>query len=210
MKKIIAVFAALCLAAAVFAQSAEQILAKMEEAMTAHENEGIAMTVEAKIPIVGTMSTRAYTLGNKTKVIATVHGVDVVSWDDYDSNTSWTYNSKSNKVQITSSATAAKAGEDSGDMEMFTGIAAGYDVSIKKETDSYWYILAKKSITNKDKDAPKTMEIVVRKRNYYPAALSAKVYTFTMTMKDISFGVKESDVTFNPADYPDATIEDKR
>lgn len=31
-----------------------------------------------------------------------------------------------------------------------------------------------------------------------------------MTLKDISFGVKESDVTFDETQFPGATIEDKR
>jgi hypothetical protein len=29
-------------------------------------------------------------------------------------------------------------------------------------------------------------------------------------MKDIDFNVTEADVTFNPADFPGVTIEDKR
>ena len=54
------------------------------------------------------------------------------------------------------------------------------------------------------------MNLVVAKGTFYPVSLSAKMSGITMTMRDLSYGVTEAQVTFNPADYPDATIEDKR
>ena len=93
---------------------------------------------------------------------------------------------------------------------MFSGVADGYDVFIKKDTDRAWYIQCKKSKTNTNKDDPKNMEIVVAKGTYMPVSLSAKMSGVTMTMKDISYGVKEADVTFDISKFPNATVVDKR
>ena len=57
---------------------------------------------------------------------------------------------------------------------------------------------------------PKNMEIVVAKGTYYPVSLSAKVDMVTVTMRDLKFHVTEKEVTFNKAEYPGATIIDKR
>ena len=46
--------------------------------------------------------------------------------------------------------------------------------------------------------------------DYYPVSLSAKISGITMTMRDISFGVTEKQVTFNAADFPGIAIVDKR
>jgi hypothetical protein len=54
------------------------------------------------------------------------------------------------------------------------------------------------------------MEIVVAKETFYPMSLSAKVEMVTVTMRNLQFSVSEKDVTFNKADYPGATIIDKR
>ena len=54
------------------------------------------------------------------------------------------------------------------------------------------------------------MDLVVRKSNFYPISLSAKMSGVTMTLRDIDFGVSEAKVTFDPKDYPGVTIIDKR
>ena len=131
-------------------------------------------------------------------------GTEVISWVDGD--TEWTYNSKDNEIEIRKSE---GTGEE-GDMSMFIGITEGYDVSIDKETTQAWYLLCKKSKSNPDKDAPKKIDLVVAKRTYFPISLKTKVSNMTMTMRDISYGVTEKQVTFNPKDYPNATIMDKR
>ena len=64
--------------------------------------------------------------------------------------------------------------------------------------------------TNTEKDDPKTMNIVVEKGTYNPKSLSAKLKGVTLTMRDLTFGIPEKRVTFNPADYPTAKIVDKR
>ena len=78
------------------------------------------------------------------------------------------------------------------------------------ETDKAWYFECRKSKSNKDKDAPKTINLAVAKGTYYPVSLSTKAKGVTLSLRNISFGVSENKVTFNPKDYPDATVVDKR
>ena len=96
------------------------------------------------------------------------------------------------------------------DTEMFSGIAEGYDVSLSKETDKAWYFNCKKSKTNKDKDAPKSIDIVVAKGTYYPISLSAQLKGVSITMRNVTFGVSDKQVSFNANDYPNVKITDKR
>ena len=164
-------------------------------------------TVDVKIPVLGTMTTESFALGDKVRLEAEMMGVQIITWTD--SETEWEYNRKTNEVEI-SSINSKKVSEESGDAGMFSGITDGYDVSIKKETSDAWYITCKKSKDNTDKDSPKTMELVVEKGTYLPISLSAKLSGVSMTMRNISFGVSEKMVTFNPADYPGVKIIDKR
>lgn len=205
MKKLLSIISFLAFAAIAVAQTPQEIISRMEAELDKHENEGVIMTIDAKVPIVGTMSTKTYTLGNKTRAEAEMLGVSIVTWTD--GETSWTYNSKKNEVEI--SKLEAEA-ESEGDVEMFDGITDGYDVTIDKETATAWTIRCKRSKSNKDKDAPKKMELVVAKGSYMPVSLKTKVSGVTITMRNISFGVTEKQVTFNANDYPGVTIEDKR
>lgn len=199
--------AALLLSVMAFAQTPKEIVSRMEEAMEKHEKEGIVMTMDIKIPILGTMSTKTYVLGDKYKSEGGMMGVKIVTWSD--GTTTWTYDGKKDEITIEDTA-HAKPDENKGDTEMFTGVADGYDVSLKKETDDAWYLLCKKSKDNKEKDDPKTMDLVVAKGTYYPVSISAKVSGVSVKIYDVSFGVSDKQVTFNKADYPRATIVDKR
>ena len=205
MKKLISIISFVVMASFAVAQTPQEIISRMEAELDKHENEGIVMTIDVKIPIVGSMSTRSYTLGDKTRIEATMMGEDIITWTD--ESTSWTYNSKKNEVEI---AKLKSSAEPDGDMEMFSGVTDGYDVSIDKETATAWTIRCKRSKSNKDKDAPKKMELVVAKGSYMPVSLKTKVSGVTITMRNISFGVTEKQVTFNANDYPGVTIEDKR
>ena len=207
MKRVFSFLIALLAAAFAFAQTPEEVLYNMVEAMEKREKDGLAMTVDVKLPIIGTMSTKTVTKGDKCRIDAKMMGVDVITWTD--GNTSWTYNSKTNEIVIENDVPSSST-DSSGDVEMFEGITEGYDVSFEKETDQAWYILCKKSKDNMEKDDPKTMHVVVAKDTYYPVSLSAKMSGVSMTMRGISFGVSEDQVTFNPAKYPGATITDKR
>lgn len=199
--------AALLVSALAFAQTPDEIVSRMEEAMEQHEKEGIVMTMDIKIPILGTMSTKTYMLGDKYKSEGGMMGVKIVTWSD--GQTNWSYDNKKNEITIEDTATA-KADENKGDTEMFTGVAEGYDVSIKKETDTAWHLLCKKSKDNKEKDDPKTMDLVVAKGTYYPVSIAAKISGVSVKIYDVAFGVADKQVTFNKADYPTAKIVDKR
>lgn len=198
--------ALLLFAVAGSAQTAREIISRMEEEMGRHGDEGLIMTAETKIPILGTMKVRSYVLGDKMRMATQMMGVKLLTW--IDGNTEWVYNAKDNEIEIKKADVSSA--DDGGDAELFSGITEGYDVSIKKETDEAWYILCKKSKNNKEKDAPKSMDVVVAKGTFYPISLSAKVSGISMTMYDISFGVTEADVTFNINDFPNAKVVDKR
>jgi len=206
MKRLMTFLSAIVFVVVAFAQTPEEIIAKMEAELDKHEAEGIIMTIDMKIPIIGTMTTKAYTLGDKMRVEGSMMGVSLVTWTD--GVTEWTWESKKNEIEIKKEDPKKKTEE--ADAAMFSGITDGYDVTLKKETADAWYFLCKKSKTNTDKDDPKSMDLVVAKGTYYPVSLKAKLSGVTMTLRDVSFGVTEQQVTFNPKDYPTATIVDKR
>lgn len=202
MKKLVLTFGAIFAAlVAALAQTPKEIVDRMEAQMNEHEKEGVIMMVDLKLPIVGTTTTKSYTLGGKTRVEMKVRGIQFISWDD--GETSWSYVSKDNSLTIEKSKGSS---DEAGDTEMFSGITDGYDVTLKKETADAWYFLCKKSKNNTDKDDPKTMDLVVSKKNYYPLSLKASVFGMTMTMRDIQFGVTEADVTCDPAKFPGVKI----
>lgn len=202
MKKLVLAFMAVWAAVvAAVAQTPKEIVDRMEAEMNSHAGEGIAMTVDIKIPILGTATSRSYVYGSKLRVEMKMMGVQVVTWSD--GETSWTYVSKDNSLTIQS---AGHKKANTGDVELFMGITDGYDVSMKKETADAWHLLCKKSKGNKDEDDPKTMDLVVSKKNYYPLSLKASMSGMTMTMREISFDVTEADVTFDIAKYPGVKI----
>lgn len=207
MKKLFSVITFIIFATVAIAQTPQEIISRMETELGKHENEGVIMTIDAKVPILGTVTTKTYSLGDKNRIEVTMKGVEVITWTN--SETSWTYHSKSNKVEI-KKLDVNKSAESEGDIEMFNGITDGYDVTLDKETAKAWNILCNKSKSNKDKDAPKKMELVIAKGSYMPVSLKTKMSGMTITMRDISFGVTEKQVTFDAKDYPGVTIDDKR
>lgn len=208
MKKIFSIIAFIAMAAVAVAQTPEEIISRMEAEMAKHdEKEGLAMTLEMKIPILGTFSSRNYTLGDKYRIEVSEDGKQTITWSD--GQTDWNYDSEKNQVEIKKHEVKEKT-ETEGDAKMFNGITDGYDVKLDKETSDTWQFLCKRSRSNPDKDAPKRMTLVVAKGTYMPVSLSASVSLMTITMRDLSYGVTEEQVTFNPKNYPNATIVDKR
>ena len=60
MRKIFTFIAAMALALAAFAQTPEEIVARMEDEMSKREVDGgFVMTMDLKIPILGTMTSKA-------------------------------------------------------------------------------------------------------------------------------------------------------
>ena len=207
MKRIATTLALIILSISAFAQTAEEIIARMEKTMEGVDQDGISLTMDIKIPIIGTVSTTSYNLGNKTKIEGGIGGDKLTTWTD--GKTSWTYNGKTNKIEIEDDK-ISDTNKKNEDLSILSGVTDGYDVSIKKEDDKAWYILCRKSRDNKEKDDPKTMDIVVQKGTYWPLSISASLSGVKMTMRNISFGVDEKTVTFNIEDFPGVPIEDKR
>jgi outer membrane lipoprotein-sorting protein len=211
MKRIISILAALLCAVAALAQTPQEIISGMEEAMKVFEKDGeigaLSMTLDIKIPILGTMSSRSYILGDKLRVDAEVMGEKTITYTD--GETSWTYTPSESKVVI-ENFDGTKKSNNQADVALFSGITDGYDVTIKRETSDTWQLLCKKSRTNTKKDDPKTMNLEVYKKDFLPKSLSASISGITVTMRDFSPDVTEKQVTFNPADYPGVTVVDNR
>ena len=129
MKKLLSIITFIVFGALAMAQTPQQIVSQMETELEKHESDGVVMDIDVKIPILGTMTTKTYTLGDKARIEGEVRGVKVITWTD--GKTTWTYNSKKNEVEIDKSSEDASASE--GDMELFSGITEGYDVTIDKE-----------------------------------------------------------------------------
>ena len=208
MKKLIAIISFIALAAAAMAQTAEEIVTRMDAEMSKHdESEGFAMTMDVKMIIIGTVSSRSYILGDKMRIEANRDDMEFISWKD--EKTEWSYDSEKNEIEIKNVEPKEKS-ETNSDTKLFKGITDGYDIKIKKETDTEWHIRCKRSRSNPDKDAPKRMDLVVAKGTFWPVILTTSVTAATVTIRDISFGVTEEQVTFNPKEFPNATIVDNR
>ncbi len=205
MKKLFSVIVSLAFALSAWAQSAEAILAKMDEAINQHEKEGVAMVVETKVPVVGTVRMKSLMLGDKVRMETKILGHLIIIWDD--GETEYTLDAKKKELDIVKSS--GVSAQDSGDMGMFSGITNGYDVTIKKENADAWYILCKKSSNNPNKEDPETMDVVVAKGTYLPISLSTKIEGVKMTMRDLSFGVTEEQVSFDISQYPGVKVNRK-
>ena len=208
MKKLIAIISFIALATTAMAQTAEEIVSRMNAEMSKHnESEGFAITMDMKIILVGTISSRSYILGDKMRIEANKDGKDFITWSD--GKTEWSYDSETNEIEITNAKPREKSDKDS-NTKLFKNVTEGYDVKIDKETATEWHIRCKRSKSNPDKDAPKRMDLVVAKDTYWPVSLTTSVTAASLTMRDISFGVTEQQVTFNEKDYPGVKIVDKR
>ena len=208
MKRLLAIISFIALATTAMAQTAEEIVSRMNAEISKHnESEGFAITMDMKIILVGTISSRSYVLGDKMRIEANKDGKDFVTWSD--GKTEWSYDSETNEIEIKNAKPKEKSDKDS-NTKMFKDVTEGYDVRIDKETATEWHIRCKRSKSNPDKDAPKRMDLVVAKETYWPVSLTTSVTAASVTMRDISFGVTESQVTFNEKDYPGVKIVDKR
>ena len=208
MKKFIISTIFLALSLTAFAQTATEIVERMDKKISAFdEKDGVGFVMEMTIPILGTFSAKTESRGDKLRMEMQKGDVHSINWSD--GTTQWDYDVIKNEIVITN-VDKKKDSKTEGDAELFKGICDGYDVSLDKETDKFWFIKCKKSKNNMEKDDPKTMDLIVEKGTYNPKSLSAKLKGITITMRDLAYGIPESRVTFNPADYPTAIIVDKR
>lgn len=208
MKKIITcVFAAFLAATALWAQTPEEIIARMDKETERFDPEGFSMVMEIKIPILGTIATKVNILGDKYKMVADVKGETSIHWSD--GVTDWDYESADNEITITN-AKPSQETEAESNVKMLKGVTDGYDVRLQKETDAAWYFRCTKSKTNTNKDDPRTMDLVVAKGTYLPISLKASMKGVTVTLRDFVVGMTEADVTFDASQYPNVKITDKR
>ena len=206
MKRFFICIAALLASAALMtAQTPQEIVARMDEEMNKADQTGLSITMDMKIPIIGSTSARMNVLGEKSRTDLVFKDVKSTIW--MDKTTMWTYNPNDNEVVIENRKSESTQEENLG---LVKGVTEGYDVSLTKETEDAWYFDCKKSKSNTNKDDPKKMTLVVDKKTYLPKELSTKTSGITISMKDPVLGVKESDVTYDPSKTPGAKVTDKR
>lgn len=207
MKKLfICLLMAVC-AVAAWGQTAEEIVARMDEKMEGKDSENVHMIMEIKIPIVGSFKMELWSVGDKSRSEGSMMGHKLVIYED--KTTEWEYDSKENTVTI--SAVKEGAGSDSDSAQMLSGITDEYTVKLKKETDKEWILSCKKRKDNTDKDAPNSMELTVSKADYMPLKLTTSMKGAKLTLRDFSFGtVSEKYVTYDDSLFPGAKIVDKR
>lgn len=189
------------------AQTPEEIITKMEQELKRSDTEGLYMAMEMKIPLVGTIPSRVYSLGKKTRAEMEAKDKKTILWMDADNT--WTYDLSKNEIVVTKRE-SGKPSDTENNMQLLEGLTEGYKLSLEKETGEAWYLRCTKTASNPDKDAPKRMDLVVSKKTGLPLSFTASVSVMTLTFKDIALGVTEDQVTFDPGKYPDATLIDKR
>lgn len=190
------------------AQTPEEVVERMTTEFQKGDSLGMSFDFVMSIPILGEFKSTNYTLGDKLRIELSENGKKNISW--IDSTTEWNYNSEKNEVTI-KNAKPMEDKDNAGDTGLVTGVKEGYDLSFDKKTDDKaWYIICKKSKSNKDKDDPKRIDIAVSKANYQTLYLKTKAKGIGISMENFKIGVTEKQVTFNPADYPTAKIIDER
>ncbi|MBO6161031.1 MAG: hypothetical protein J6O01_06075 [Bacteroidales bacterium] len=208
IKFFLAAIAAMLLSGAVVsAQTPEEIVQKMSAQLDRCNAEGFSMDFVMKMPIVGTIRTHEQIFGKKMKTSMSNEEKDVVIW--YDETTKWTFDSKDNTVTVENRALSSSEAEES-DMKAFDRLRDGYGFKLQEETPEAWYILCKKTRSNKDKDAPGTMNLAVDKATFLPLYIRSKKSMFMVSIENVVPGVTEESVTFHPEAYPTAKVIDKR
>ena len=207
MKKFFLIVVALAAFASLgYAQTADEIVERMDKELKKGESVGTAVTFDIHIPIIGHVSSRIRTLGNRSRADIDAKGEKGIIWVVKD--TSWSYSPKDNEIVI--ELGKKDNGSSQQGNEMLSGITEGYNVSIVKETADSWQLRCDKAKGNKDKDDPAKMDLVVAKKTWLPVSLKAKYKGVTVTLRDFSLGVSRKEVTFNPSDYKGVKIIDKR
>ncbi len=209
MKRILCFAIAFVCVTLTFAQTGLEIVNNMNRMMSDRKSEGLCVTIDVKIPIVGTVVTRTYSNGSKTRLEIESSKINLITF--MEDSTQWSYNAENNVVIITNLKIGGSPSETQGmDVSMFDDITEGYDISVKSQNAVKWELVCKKKRSNKDDDAPKTINLEVRKGTFEPISMSTKMMGINCTMHHFIFGVTENKVTFNPDDFPGVNIVDQR
>lgn len=190
------------------AQTPEEVVERMNAEIRKGDSLGMSFDFMMSIPILGEFRSTNYTLRDKLKIELLAKDKKVTSWND--GITEWEYDTEKNEVKITN-AKPRENKANSGDTNLITGVSEGYDLSFDRKTnDKVWYIVCKKNKSNKDKDDPRRIDLAVSKADYSTIYMKTKAKGIGISMENFHIGVTEKDVTFNPADYPNAKIVDER
>ena len=157
MRKILCTVFAFVWALSSFAQTGLEIVNRMNEMLASHESDGNIFYIDIKMPIVGSITTKTMSLGDKARMEFNVSEINVITY--MDQTTQWMYTPGNNEVIITGATAKSNnpAVDSAMDMGMFDDIADGYDISIKSENLVKWELACKKKKKNPDKDAPKNI-----------------------------------------------------
>ena len=210
MKKTLCLYFALVWAVSAFAQTGQEIVERMNQRFSERKADGICLSVDVKIPILGTVTTKTYAYGNKRRMDVETSDINTITF--IDDTLQWTYIPGTSEVALTNikvgnTNTSNEPGMDEG---MFDDIPGNYDITIKSQNSVKWELQCKRKKAIKDDDLPKAVTLEVRKDTYEPISMSTKVMGINCTMHHFIFGIPESKVTFNLDDYPGVTINDQR
>ena len=150
MKRFLSFAIAFLSATITFAQTGAEIVDRMNQRLSDRKADGIAMSVDVKIPIVGTVTTKTYSLGKKTRLEIESSKINTITF--IDDTLQWTYVPGSSEVLLTNirPGNANASGNPGMDAGMFDDIPEGYDITIKSQNSVKWELQCKRKKSNKD------------------------------------------------------------
>ena len=208
MKRLLCFAIAFLSATVTFAQTGLEIVTRMNQRMSDRQSEGMCMSADVKIPVMGTVTTKTYAYGNKRRMDVESSKINTITF--IDDTLQWTYVKGSTEVVLTNLNIGKRSDNPGTDTGMFDDIPDAYDITIKSQNAVKWELQCKRKKNIDDDDYPKHLTLEVRKETFEPISMNFKVMGISMSMHHIIFGIPESKVTFNPDDFPGITVSDQR
>ena len=208
MKRLLCFAIAFLSATVTFAQTGLEIVTRMNQRMSDRQSEGMCMSADVKIPVMGTVTTKTYAYGNKRRMDVESSKINTITF--IDDTLQWTYVKGSTEVVLTNLNIGKRSDNPGTDTGMFDDIPDAYDITIKSQNAVKWELQCKRKKNINDDDYPKHLTLEVRKETFEPISMNFKVMGISMSMHHIIFGIPESKVTFNPDDFPGVTVSDQR
>ena len=208
MKRLLCFAIAFLSATVTFAQTGLEIVTRMNQRMSDRQSEGMCMSADVKIPVMGTVTTKTYAYGNKRRMDVESSKINTITF--IDDTLQWTYVKGSTEVVLTNLNIGKRSDNPGTDTGMFDDIPDAYDITIKSQNAVKWELQCKRKKNIDDDDYPKHLTLEVRKETFEPISMNFKVMGISMSMHHIIFGIPESKVTFNPDDFPGVTVSDQR
>lgn len=208
MKRLLCFAIAFLSATVTFAQTGLEIVTRMNQRMSDRQSEGMCMSADVKIPVMGTVTTKTYAYGNKRRMDVESSKINTITF--IDDTLQWTYVKGSTEVVLTNLNIGKRSDNPGTDTGMFDDIPDAYDITIKSQNAVKWELQCKRKKNIDDDDYPKHLTLEVRKETFEPISMNFKVMGISMSMHHIIFGIPESKVTFNLDDFPGVTVSDQR